>query len=214
MAGFLLGALTYASHSTEGGTSMDAQRSVRRAFAALIAATAFVWACSQAPITEPVDVGGPEASTTELGELSDSDSGSHVRSLERGVPLAEPVRASGTIGPLGGTLALPEAGLTVVVPPGALEAPTTLTVIAPAGSSIGYHFFPEGQTFRAPLVVHQDLSGTDWAARLLAGGLVAAYFEGELRSTVSALELLPIDLFGSVGTFRIQHFSGYVIGTS
>jgi hypothetical protein len=144
------------------------------------------------------------------------DAASTVEVLERAAPLAEDEVVSMPIGADGGLIRLPAAGLWVVFPPGAVQSPTTITVVAPAGSLLGYRFFPEGLTFQQPVAVIQDLLGTDVLSLggALSGDLVAAYFHGELTPTVEALELLPLSLFGRLGVFAIEHFSGYVIGTS
>ena len=44
--------------------------------------------------------------------------------------------------------------------------------------------------------------------------LFGAYFQGPLEPEVTALETLPLWLLRSLGLFRIDHFSGYVIATN
>lgn len=134
-----------------------------------------------------------------------------VTVLERSVPLAEDEVVTRTIGFLGGVIRLPEAGLTVAFPVGALREPTRITVTAPAGNLVGYHFEPHGLEFHRGVTVMQDLSLADL---LDLGDLSAAYFEGELEPTVTALETLPLWLLRSLGVFNIEHFSGYVIATN
>jgi len=58
--------------------------------------------------------------------------------LQRTSPLATNEVASKRIGLLGGTLVLPNAGLTIVVPPFALTSSVTITATALAGSNVAY----------------------------------------------------------------------------
>src|SRR4051812_3992246 len=53
--------------------------------------------------------------------------------IRRITPLATDVSVSATIGLLGGTLLIPQAGLTVVIPPLALRTPTKITLTAYKG---------------------------------------------------------------------------------
>jgi hypothetical protein len=183
---------------------MDAKRRARPIRLALVIPL-LAWACGE-PVTAP---GIGEVSRPSL--LRSDTASAPVTVLERTVPLGEEERASRTIGLLGGVLSLPRAGLTVVVPPGALAAPTTITVVAPAGGLVGYHFLPEGQTFLVPLALRQSLLRT---AAAPGQDLLAAHFEGDLAAVVDGLELLTLDVLGVLGTFRVEHFSGYVIGTN
>lgn len=161
----------------------------------------------------------PEPATDEpqlglIGDLTGGLLGGHsgeVTVLRRTVPLAEDEVASEVIGPWGGVLQLPEAGLTVVVPRGALDRDTRITVTAPAGDLVGYHFAPHGLEFDRDLTITQNLLETEG---LGLRGLSVAYFEGELEPTVTALERLPLWLLRLLGTFTVEHFSGYVIATN
>jgi hypothetical protein len=65
--------------------------------------------------------------------------------------------------------------------------------------------------FRLPLVLTQDLTKTN--SRGLLGPLVGAYFQGELRPVVTALELLQLKVLNLVAVLTVTHFSGYVIAT-
>src|SRR5690348_4757515 len=70
-----------------------------------------------------------------------------VDGLQRTTPLAAPITVSKSIGAEGGTLTIPQAGVTVVVPKGALAQSTTITMTARAGSLVAYDFAPHGITF-------------------------------------------------------------------
>lgn len=171
----------------------------------------FVAGCTDvptAPVTDPVE---PQPGLlTDLLDHEDR-AGEDVAVLRRAQPLAYDEVASATIGYRGGIIRLPEAGLTVVVPWGALREKTRITVTAPAGDLVGYHFEPHGLEFRYSVTLMQDMQLTDL---LDADGLSAAYFQGDLEPSVTALESLPLWLLRNLGVFEIDHFSGYVIATN
>lgn len=177
---------------------------MRRGLGFLFLSVGLTLACADGSV-DPVAV----ETAPEHGLVAGGDS---VQVLTRTSALPTQTQVSRTIGPLGGTLSLPAAGLTVIVPPGALLLPTKITVVAPAGDLVGYHFFPEGISFVLPLLAVQDLSATN--ASLLGGGLLAAHFDGTLSPVVEALELLPLSLLQALGVFHIAHFSGYVVATN
>jgi hypothetical protein len=131
--------------------------------------------------------------------------------LERRRALAQDEVDSRWIGPRGGALQLRNAGLTVYFPPNAVSRWTRITVTAPAGDLVGYHFEPHGLEFNRQVTVVQDMLKTEGLGLL---GLSVAYFEGDLEPSVTALESLTLRILGLLGIFRIEHFSGYVIATN
>ena len=160
----------------------------------------------------------PTAATAPASEslLGGLLGGGTVDVVKRTTPLATAEIVTKTIGLAGGTINLPNAGLKVVVPYGALLTPTTITVTAPAGNLVGYQFAPHGLVFRRTVTATQKLAGTQIG--YLQGILnppFAAYYQGSLLPQVTALELLPLNIWGLLGvaTFPIDHFSGYVIAT-
>jgi hypothetical protein len=142
-----------------------------------------------------------------------------VRVVTRDVPLATPLTATQTIGVFGGTISLPGAGLTVVVPAFAVSTSTTITVTALAGSKVAYEFEPHGIQFNVPLIATQSLAGTSaWNGSLVSPSLSAGYFADSLTATGSTAlvsELLGVTLDGLLGraSFSISHFSGYLLAT-
>ena len=135
--------------------------------------------------------------------------------LQRTRPLAEPITVSKVIGPDGGTLAIPEAGVTVTVPRGALAATTNIVMTARAGTLVAYDFAPHGITFAKPLVFSQKLSGTN-ATLLSAPLLQLGYYEDASLLTKTG-GLVSQLLGGTVNTLTwtftssIPHFSGYMV---
>jgi len=124
--------------------------------------------------------------------------------LTRDVPLDRDEVVSEFIGRSGGEIHLPRAGLTVVVPRGALDRTTRITVTAPAGDLLGYEFQPHGLQFNRPVTLRQEISQD-----VAAGGLEVMYFEGDLLPEVTALEVLPVSRTRTEAVSRIEHFSGY-----
>lgn len=189
-------------------------RAIRRAISTFAFGLVVVVAgCSD--VTSPTDPIVAEPSEGLLGNLLLNPG--PVQVLTRTTPLAQDYSVTETVGPNGGIIRIPEAGLLVAFPRWAVRSPTQITVTAPAGDLVGYHFQPHGLEFRRSVAVVQNLNGTN--APGLFGGLGSsmrvAYFQGPLNPVVTALEILPLDVLGwlNLGFFRIDHFSGYVIAT-
>src|SRR5262245_39080654 len=160
------------------------------------------------PAATPRQVGG--ANRTLLG------SPITIIPLHRTTPLATNEVVSKRIGLLGGTLVLPNAGLTIVVPALAVTSPVTITATALAGSNVAYEMQPHGLKFLAPVVATQDLSITE--AR--TGGtinpllLYLGYFPNSANITsITELLSLQLNLPLQTSTGLIWHFSGYIWAT-
>jgi len=183
---------------------------------ATITAALLAYGCANDSVTAPAStpVAAPAgASPSLLGSLLGQTT--TVTPLLRKTPITS-VTASATIGPLGGVLALPSAGLTVVVPPLAVTKATKMSVTAVAGSSVAYEFEPHGIKFTVPLVATQSLKGT----QAQSGGsinplsLFAGYFPDSKQITsVSELLNLDVNVLGQTSVLTIWHFSGYIIAT-
>lgn len=135
--------------------------------------------------------------------------------LQRTTPLAVPITVRRTIGAEGGTIAIPQAGVSVTVPRGALAKATTITMTARAGTLVAYDFAPHGITFAKPLVFTQQLGGTN-ASLLTAPLLRLGYYkDASLLTKTGALvsELLGgvVNVASWTFTSSIHHFSGYIV---
>lgn len=136
--------------------------------------------------------------------------------LQRSLPLSADISVSQTIGTAGGTLSIPAAGVTVVVPAGAVASPTQFTMTARAGSLIAYDFAPHGVTFAKPLEFTQALNGTN--ATLLNKSLLSLGYYADASQLTAAGGLLSevtlgvVDLLSWSFTANIKHFSGYMVG--
>jgi hypothetical protein len=136
-----------------------------------------------------------------------------VTPLKRTTPLATSISASAYIGPLGGAISLPQAGLTVVVPALALSSRQLITVTALAGSDVAYEFAPHGLRFLVPLVATQGLGSTQVGAGLLDPKLLfVGYFTDASKDNVVS-ELLSVGVSAGVAVFPIWHFSGYIVAS-
>jgi hypothetical protein len=184
---------------------------------ATITAALLASGCANDSVTAPAStpVAAPEAaSQTLLGSLLSTPT--TVTPLLRTTPLKSALTTSATIGPLGGVLSLPGAGLTVVVPPLAVKTATKMSVTALAGSSVAYEFQPHGIKFLVPLVATQSLKGT----QAQSGGLInplslfAGYFpDGTKITSVTELLNLNVNVLSQTSVLTIWHFSGYIIAT-
>jgi hypothetical protein len=135
-----------------------------------------------------------------------------VTPLNRTSPLSSNLTKSARIGLLGGIIAIPEAGITVVVPPLAVFSPTTISVTARAGSAVAYDFAPHGIKFAVPLVVTQSLAKTDAQTGLVSVNSLFAGYYPDSKNITSVTELLTlnVNLLNSTAIMTVWHFSGYI----
>lgn len=186
-----------------------------RHLAALALSAVALASCANDQSTAPlrVEVSPPESPSNDLlGTLTSLLS---VKGLQRTTALSAPITVSKSIGTDGGTLAIPAAGVTVVIPKGALTKTTTITMTARAGTLVAYDFAPHGIVFAKPLVFKQSLKGTN-ASLLTAPFLRLGYYADEsLLTTTGAIvtELLGgvVDTLSWTFTSSISHFSGYIM---
>ncbi len=178
--------------------------------------TAIAAACvsSDSPVSPPSAPAQPAASNANLANLLGLGGSTIVTPLLRAKPLEQSLSASATIGPLGGTLAIPGAGVLVVVPPLAVSSAQKITVTAVAGSNVAYEFAPHGLKFNLPLVVTQDLSATQARKEGLVSplSLFAGYYPDSTKIT-SITEILNVNvnLLNQAAVFSVWHFSGYIL---
>lgn len=155
-------------------------------------------ACSdRTPTAVPVAPPAPEASLVgELlaptGLLTCSD-----------LPYASSTQ---TVGVLGGTI---NAGPhTLVIPPGALTEPTTITMTAPTGRGVNaVRFEPEGLRFVTPATLTMSYSNCNLLGKLLPNRI--AYTDDNLKILYYLLSL--DNLLSKRVTGKVNHFSDYVV---
>jgi predicted small lipoprotein YifL len=186
----------------------------RRLAALALSAVALTSCGTEHPTALPrLEQAVPESPSSDLlGSLTSLLS---MKGVQRTTALSAPITVSKSIGSEGGTLAIPAAGVTVVIPQGALTTTTTITMTARAGTLIAYDFAPHGIVFAKPLVFKQSLKGTN-VSLLTAPFLRLAYYaDASLLTKVGALvtELLGgvVDTLSWTFTGSISHFSGYIL---
>jgi len=173
--------------------------------------------CSSDQATAPLRPTAPAASlsTKPIGNLTSALHVASAKVIRRTSPLQRPITVSKTIGWDGGTLSIPEAGVTVTVPRGALDTSTVITMTARAGAPVAYDFSPHGLTFHQPLTLTQSLNGTNAGPLDLAYLQLAYYTDPSLVGDATAVVSELIDgVLGIVDwsfSAPIRHFSGYIL---
>jgi hypothetical protein len=192
---------------------------------------AFVLAsCSDAGFptpTAPVEATADHGSDGGSGSSDLTDSQSSSGSLELRALWWDKehkgVRVSKTIGPSGGTITIPETGLTMSFPAGAVAAPISITITADE-DYVAYKMDPAGTTFLKDVTVTQSLAKTELGLQPLRTTLYAAYIADDrlkLSGKVPVLELEPSQtifsllnpLIPQAQVWIIRHFSRYMLAS-
>jgi hypothetical protein len=144
--------------------------------------------------------------------------------LRRKTPLASPIIVTKNIGYDGGTITVPNTGLTMTIPRGALYRTTSITIAAMPGDKVAYEFGPHGLTFYKPVLVKQSLEGTyapnsnvKYEAVYFSGGsesdgLLSNLLKGVLGVVLELLDVI-LDPYQNAVKFEVRHFSGYLVST-
>jgi hypothetical protein len=164
-------------------------------------------------------VTGSEVASPSLGKRMWTPDASTVRVALRKRPLRSDRTESKVIGPKGGSISIPEAGLKVIVPEGAISRPVAFSVTAIGGKLVAYEFEPHGTHFAVPLRVEQK---KDRIILPAGGDPTAGYFsdrqELDDNSSVGVIEeerpvLDLVSAEGKVLVFSVEHFSGYLVAS-
>lgn len=178
-------------------------------------------ACSPERATAPAtDVAAPANGL--IGDLLGGTLGAvdglvSKTALIRVVPILSPVTRSITLKGKGGTLSIPEAGLTVTIPREAVgDTSVTISVTALPGIGVAYSFQPHGVKWAAPLRFSQDLRGTIALGGLLGQRLGGGYFAKDSQvngrtGQVQLNEVIDGGLLNGRFEFNMWHFSGYMV---
>lgn len=112
-----------------------------------------------------------------------------------------------TIGPEGGVLVAGPHSLTI--PPGALSAPTTITMTVPSGLGVNaVKFAPEGLRFARSASLTMSYSNCSLLGKILPKRI--AYTDDNLNVLTYLLSL--DNLLSKRVTGQVNHFSAYVVG--
>jgi hypothetical protein len=146
-----------------------------------------------------------------------------LRAIRWKESLDAPLAVSQTIDQSGGTIYIPQTGLTIEFPAGAVSSPVTITVTADE-KYVAYKMEPSGTQFRRGVRVTQLLNPTSFAGLPFAGALYAAYIADDdvnLGGSLPVLELEPsTTIFDQLPPFlpkaevwTISHFSRYILAS-
>jgi ZU5 domain len=133
------------------------------------------------------------------------------------------VRVSRTIDQSGGTISIPETGLTVSFPAGAVTSPITITITSDE-KYVAYKMEPTGTKFLKDVTATQLLNTTSIFGAPLRSQLYAAYIADDnikLSGKVPVLEIEPSTTIFSVispllpqaHVWTIRHFSRYMLAS-
>lgn len=165
---------------------------------------------------------GPVSVPAISGAVTDA-AGLELRAIWWGKQHKNGVRVSKTISPSGGTISIPETGLIMSFPAGAVASPITITVTADE-KYVAYKMEPSGTRFLKDVTVTQSLESTSIFGRALKSQLYAAYIADDnvkLSGKVPVIEIEPSTTIFSVlsgllpksQVWTIRHFSRYMLAS-
>lgn len=203
-----------------------------RALIGLVTATAvFTTACSDSA-TSPTatarvfaDSSAQEAQLLGglLGGLLGTVGNLLATPIHRSQALANDVSWTFTASPNGSRSSNSAVGLSIYVPPGAVDRYTTIRVTALKGTAVAYRFEPHIE-FDRKVVLTQSLRGLEYG--LLGTGLLSlspfkgAHFDGDVptynsdgQALVGEVVGAVLNLFSNTTSFGVDHFSGWIVAS-
>ena len=149
---------------------------------------------------------------------------SKAKVLKRSKSLAKDIVATTTVTPAGGTLSIPDAGLLVIFPKGAVSRDLVVTATANGGKDVVYSFEPHGTKFNLPIAIAQLSSLTTYAKK--KGETLPDIHGGYLLGGPSDVDALGVATFsetfpaafadrggGTYVYFFTTHFSGFALAS-
>lgn len=198
---------------------------------AALASVALIASCADTVITSP---------TTPVEALAARNSGSDnsaallgattgaarldLRAVWWKKSLKTAVRASRTIDQSGGVISIPETGLTIEFPAGAVSHAVNITVTAD-DKYVAYKMEPAGTQFQKDVTVTQSLLSTSIVGQPLKSQLYAAYIADDnvklSGNKVPVIEIEPSrtifsalsPLLPQAQVWTIRHFSRYMLAS-
>jgi len=178
-----------------------------------------ITSCSESGLPGPT-------SPTQAGSDHGSDGGSsslQLKALWWKDTYDRQISVSKTIDASGGTISIPQTGLTVSFPRGALQSALKITITADK-DYVAYKFDPAGSTFLKDVTVTQTLDNTTVFGEPLRTQLYAAYIADDnlkLSGTLPVLEIEPsTTIFSALNpllpqaqVWVIRHFSRYMLAS-
>jgi len=197
---------------------------------AVIAGAVIIASCSEAGISGPNTNQERIAATASVQPVADRLL-DHVTDVSRLDLKAvwwkkqhkDVIKVSKTIDQSGGTISIPETGLTLSFPAGAVAAPVTITVTSDA-KYVAYKMEPTGTKFLKDVTATQLLNTTSIFGTPLRSQLYAAYIPDDnvkLSGKVPVLEIEPgttifsvlSSLLPQAHVWTIRHFSRYMLAS-
>jgi hypothetical protein len=196
-----------------------------RSFAA-IAGALIIASCSDSSPVAPSNATAFDNSANLLGGLTGpllNPSELQLKAVPWSSQRESSITVSKAIGPAGGVIAIPATGLTVVVPPGAVDRSITISITADP-KYVAYTMEPAGTHFLRDIVVTQLLNPTSIFGQPLNNQLYAAYIaddNSDLGGVLSVQELEPSRTIFSVlspllpvaQVWLVRHFSKYILAS-
>jgi hypothetical protein len=198
----------------------------------LVALGAFLIAsCSDPGLTAPpaatqaasAQLATPASAATSKGSKLDP-TGLELRAIWWKKNHKDVIKVSKTIDQAGGIISIPETGLTVSFPAGAVSAPIAITITSD-DKYVAYKMEPSGTRFLKDVTVTQLLNATSIFGEPLRSQLYAAYIADDnikLSGKVPALEIEPsTTIFSTLNpllpqaqVWIIRHFSRYMLASN
>jgi hypothetical protein len=184
---------------------------------AVVAGAVIIASCSGAGISDPnTNQATIAAPATDPSKLD-------LRAVWWKNQYQDVIKVSKIIDQSGGAISIPETGLTLSFPAGAVAAPLTVIVTADA-QYVAYKMEPTGTQFLKDVTATQLLNTTMLSGSPLRSQLYAAYIADDsvsLTGKVPVLELEPSTTIFSVlspllpqaHVWTIRHFSRYMLAS-
>ena len=177
---------------------------------------------SPAPADVVASHNSGHGNSVSLGDATDA-AGLELRAVWWKKSQKDLVRVSRTIDQAGGVISIPQTGLTIEFPAGALDKALTITVTVDE-KYVAYKMEPSGTQFLKDVTVTQSLATTTLFGSPLRNQLYAAYIADDrikLSGKVPVIEIEPSKTIFSVlnpllpqaQVWVIRHFSRYMLAS-
>jgi hypothetical protein len=184
---------------------------------AVVAGAFIIASCSGAGIS------GPTPNTETIAAPATDPSKLDLRAVWWKNQYQDVIKVSKIIDQSGGTISIPQTGLTLSFPAGAVAAPVTVTVTSDL-QYVAYKMEPTGTQFLKDVTATQQLNTTSLFGSPLRSPLYAAYIADDsvnLSGKVPVLEIEPSTTIFSVlspllpqaHVWTIRHFSRYMLAS-
>jgi hypothetical protein len=197
---------------------------------AVVAGAFIIASCSEAGISAPPTIHQTIAAAPSTQSAADRSAANvtdvsklDLKALWWSKQHKNVVKVSKTVDQSGGTISIPETGLTLSFPAGAVTAPITITITSD-DRYVAYKMEPTGARFLKDVTATQLLNTTSIFGSPLRSQLYAAYLAEDnvkLSGKVPVLEIEPGTTIFSVlsallpqaHVWTIRHFSRYMLAS-